>query len=316
MSPRSSISMFAGLLMLAAFSSQAARAQSAADDARRDCNALIDALPIVQRTAQTTVNLEDDGCRIASFRISSGPSGSMDPGLSIERAEVRGADLVRAAAGQRFPEWLRLELSGVRVDMKTGKPGLDYMNRRQQKPFDVRLSYRSDKASGAIRLEEASIVGEKLGLLRLDATVYGLDLSALKVGEQPNLLSLRIGGLALRLDDKAMTTTFLLPLIMARIGFDQDPVPAFEAYRKQAVDMLDLLPGSFMPAASRDALARFIGDFPDPSGPLALTAKADPPFALVRLGMLGGAAEPDDIRQRLVRMLGEAKLEASYAPLP
>lgn len=315
MSPYSSISTFAGALALAALSSHAVQAQAPKDEARPDCNALVDALPVLQRTAQTTVDAEGEGCRIASFRISTGRSGSLDPGLFVARADVSGADLVRAAATQRFPEWLRLELSGVRVDVKTGKPGLDYMNRRQQKPFDVRLIYRSDKATGAIRLEEASIVGEVLGLLRLDATIYGLDLSALKVGEQPDLPSLRVGGLALRLDDKAMTTTFLLPLIIARIGFDQEPVPVFEAYRKQAVDMLDLLPGSFLPAASRNALARFIGDFPDPSGPLELKAKAEPPFALVRLGMLGGATEPDDIRQRLVRMLGEAKLEASYAPI-
>lgn len=314
MSPRSSISMFASVLALAALPSHAVQAQLPSGGAQQDCNALVDALPAIQRTVQTTVNPEGDGCRITSFRISPGPSGSLDTGLLIERADASGADLVRAATSQRFPEWLKLELRGVRVDVKTGKPGLDYLNRRQQKPFNVRLSYRSDKATGAIRLEEASIAGEKLGDLHLDATIYGLDLSAMKVGEGPDLPSLRIGQLALRLDDKAMTTTFLLPLIVARIGFDQDPVPVFEAYRKQAVDMLDLLPGSFLPTASRNALARFIGDFPDPSGPLALTAKAEPPFAIVRLGMLGGATEPDDIRQRLVRMLGEAKLEASYAP--
>lgn len=305
----------AGALVFAAPSSHAVRAQSATDEARPDCNALVDALPVIQRTAQTTITADGEGCTITGFRISSGSSGIIDTGLSIERAHASGAGLVRAAATQRFPDWLRLELNGVRVDVKTGKPGVDYMNRRQQKPFDVRLVYRSDKAKNAIRLEEASLAGEALGLLRLDATVYGLDLAALKVGEQPDLPSLRIGDLGLRLDNKAMIATFALPLIIGAIGFEHDPEPALEAYRKTAIDMLDLLPGSFMVAASKDALTRFIRDFPDPSGRLELTAKADPPFAIVRFGMLGGATEAGDIRGRLQRMLGDAKLEAGYAPV-
>jgi len=316
MSSRSSISMFAGVLALTAFLPQAARAQAATDDARPDCNALVEALPLVQRTAQTTVKAEGEGCTITGFRISSGSSGTIDTGLSIARAHVRGAGLVRAAATQRFPDWLRLELSGVRVDVKTGKPGVDYLNRRQQKSFDVKLAYRSDKANDAIRIEEASLGGEALGHLRLDATIYGLDLSALKPGERLDLPSLRVGYLGLKFDNKAMIASFALPLIIGIIGYEHDPEPAFDAYRKQAIETLDLLLGSFISTASKEALTRFIRDFPDPAGPLELTAKADPPFALVRLGMLGGAMEPDDIRERLQRMLGDAKLEAGYRPAP
>jgi hypothetical protein len=238
------------------------------------CKALADRLLAGRTTAETKVTQDGQTCAVTNLKIAK----SRYQGWTIERLTVTGPDFRRLEKGQLFPTALRVEALGVRFAPDIEDTHSRYLIQAQQRPLDARLDYAWDKATQRLHLRELAVEGSVGGLfaVSMDADLADLDTRTTLPG--PKDLGVRRARLVF--DNGGLFESLLLPVILGLVPADKDPaaeIPKAQAREKAKVRAL---PSSTIDEASKDALSRFIDDFPHPRGHFEIDQTFDAPLRL------------------------------------
>jgi hypothetical protein len=238
------------------------------------CKALADRLLAGRTTAETKVTQDGQTCAVTNLKIAK----SRYQGWTIERLTVTGPDFLRLEKGRLFPTALRVEAHGVRFAPDVEDARTRYLMQAQQRPFDARLDYMWDKVTQQLHLRELALDSPQKGLIVVSMDADLADLDRRTTVPQPKDFGVRRARLVL--DNSGLFESMLLPVIIGLFPSDKDPaveIPKAQAREKAKVRAL---PSSTIDEASKDALSRFIDDFPHPRGHFEIDQTFDAPLRL------------------------------------
>lgn len=248
------------------------------------CRALADRLLAGRMTAETKIAEEPQRCVVTDVRFQL----SKYQGWAVDRLTVSGPDFRRLEKGRPLPTALDVEAHGITLSPDIDDSHTRYMMRAQQRPFDARLSYVWDEAAGRMHLKELAVDSPAAGLIAFSADADLPDIARLTQSRKPGQIGIR--HLKVVFDNNGLFEGMLLPVFLGMIPADQDP--AVEVPKAQARDMAAIakLPDTAIDRASKDALSRFLRDFPNPRGYFELEQTFDTPLELGGLSSLPATA--------------------------
>jgi len=262
------------------------------------CRDLIASAPLLQDGAATAEAAGGGGCRFTNVTFGFLSRFGYQVASLVERGIPFGP--LTAPNG---PVSIRIEARGIVLVLHGGQPKLDWLNRQQQVPFDVVLDGSYDPAKGLAVLNELSLEGRAVGRAML-----GGEVGDVNAADVPGRAGLRT--LELHLDSRRFIVAFLLASLLPFLP-DDDPGGAVERIKAQVIAALHVqLPTGGASAATVNAVASFIADFPHPQHVFDLTVTATP---LVTVGALEQAVSDLAAAARLMRTL---TVTASYAGDP
>ncbi len=269
------------------------------------CRAVLAALPVSPAEPPAAIIAEDaDTCRFEAVRFAlGGPAG-----YEVAALRVRGWP----ASGP--PRDLRIEARGVVLAVRTGT-SMDWISRQQQVPFDVTLDVLDEPEARRITLRDLSMEGRSTGRVSLQAVIENASLDDSAPGARAagfaGLRSLRF-----RLGAPRFLLDFVLPPLAIRLPATGtgEAVEAAKALAER--EARTALAAAGAEAATIEAIAGLIRDFPRPRHPFALTVivpEGTPPLTVAEVVGIGTLAD-------LVPLLSRARIGAAYEgdfpPLP
>lgn len=235
------------------------------------CQALAAWLLAGRTTPRTEVSQEADGCVATHLRF------SIDRyrGWAVERLAVSGPQL-DIGKDRPLPTSLRLEARGVRFAPELEDARARYLIQLQQRPLDVRLRYDWDKATQQLHLRELALDSPRRGLvaLSMDADLKGFD------KRMPSLQDLGVRRVRMVLDNDGLFEDLLAPVVIGLTPDGEDPAVAIPKVKAREIQRLRALPRAMLDETSRDAMIRFVDDFPHPKGRLEIEQILDKPLQL------------------------------------
>jgi hypothetical protein len=227
---------------------------------------------------------------------------------SIDRLAITSPE-IRSGFGKRPPASLRIDATGIRFGVRIGDAHARYLSSVMQKPFDVRLHYDWDQDGGHLQVHEISLESPWLGHASL---AMDLDMppdpdapGSIPHDGNPFIRDSSIRQIHFVLDNRAIVESMMMPLLVGLVPKEKDPAIEFPKIQAMVEKQVHRSPTSQADAASKDALVRFVRDFPHPSGHFEETISFDPPLRL------------DDLRSdKKERWMRGAHVQAVYQPLP
>lgn len=278
----------------------AAHAPDQAPDLGQRCRQLLEALPSSSRTDATTSEPAGADCLLRHVRF-----GIAQAGYVVDSLRLHGLASDFGGLPEQVPDKplaIRVEARGIRFSPHTDNRKLAWMIAQQQVPFDATLDARYDPVTRRATLNELSLDGETLGhvLLRLTA-------GNVAAGRSADLFAAAgLTSLQMDLDSRRFLAGFALSPLLPLLP-DDDPGAAVEAAKQEAVTSLRaLLPQAGASAATTDALAGFVADFPHPQHPFTLSVSAANPVTANAIEAAGGSPS------QLTALLRQLSVTASY----
>ncbi|HEY4198988.1 MAG TPA: hypothetical protein VGM83_00355 [Devosiaceae bacterium] len=265
---------------------------------KRDCKELMRLLPQFEGAPDSTLETLPDGCAATHLVI----SGGQYQRWTIDRLSLTGIDMNSTAVGA--PQALQLDAKGLAFAPDVGNPVSAYIMKVRQQPLDVHLAYHYDDAQKQMHLD-ATVTGEGYGDFGVSATILGFSPADINFSEVPDTAKIAIAGLSTTLENKEMIESFIVPMVASMTPTDGDPEKFIGDGKAGLIAMIGGLPDATASATSKDALSRFVGDFPHPRGKLDLDVEPTPPLKADDLEKL-------DNPMSLLTLLGKIKLTASY----
>lgn len=181
------------------------------------------------------------------------------------------------------PQWGRIAVDGVRMKLQSGSKVSDYITSMQQLPMDFTASYRYNPETGYLHIQNAEISSVKLGKASVSAEInlpVDSSVASLTVNPTATLTHLR-----LRLDNQGLWESIAMPTLanyaaLPAAGGDSDPEVDIARLREIVKKGVVALPESQIDDASRQALLRFVGDMPYPTGFLTMDVHFDKPLPI------------------------------------
>lgn len=258
------------------------------------CRALVESAPFFRDGASIAEADGPDGCRFTELTFGVGAKAGYQVATLVEHGVPFGAPAL-----PDHPVHLRVEARGITFVLRTGNAKVDWMNRQQQVPFDVVLDGSFDPAAGVAILTELSVEGRAIGRTVLSGELAQVDPVTLPSGAE-------LRSVTLHSDSRRFILGYVLPTLLAFLP-DEDPGGAVERARGEAIAKLrTLLPLAGATAATVEALAAFVADFPQAPRVLDLAVAATGPVTGDTLGR--ALADPAEA-VKLMRML---RVQARY----
>ncbi len=277
------------------------RAATPAPDPAQRCRTLLAALPFTAGQDGATFEPAGEDCLARHVRFGVGQAGYRVDSLRLHGIPA-GFDTMPDALPNR-PLALRVEARGITFSPRIDNRKMAWMIAQQQVPFDLTLDASYDPAARRATLDEFTLDGEVLGHVLLRLTAEG-------VAPGPFSDVFGAGGLTILhadLDSRRFLTGFALSPLLPLLP-DDDPGAAVEAGKLQAVAGLRaMLPQTGASAATIDALAGFVADFPHPQHPFTIDVSAASPVTAKAIGTAG------DGPSQLTALLRQLTVTASYA---
>ncbi|TMV69038.1 hypothetical protein FGG78_30950 [Thioclava sp. BHET1] len=225
------------------------------------CQEITSRTPVKTFVTPNTRAIDKDGaCTLTNLRIR--PSDIGIESWTVGRLRIM-ARQDPATIGQLPPTVLRLQADGILFSPVTEDSHMRYMIHVMQKPFSAKLSYNWDTTTGALHVQEAELSGRLLGLIRLSFD-GNLPSDSLLSGFDPP--DVHVKHVHIVLENKVLIENFLIPPLIGLLPSSVDPATAIPASQTLAESQVRELPDSAGTKSSKDALARFIADFPHPTG--------------------------------------------------
>ncbi len=203
--------------------------------------------------------------------------GGLDPEAHIDRLRYQGPAFAWALDDKTSPDWLRLEIEGLRLFARTGDPRMDWLLAAQAKPnrIDARLAMSWDAEDKELRTERLSVDFPGDSFVEFSALVTGVELLPVdtfldrvdKIAVRESELTLRTHGL---FEDYLLTT--LGPFVLPEDG---DMEFAAKQLRRKLIEQADELDRKNLPDTSKAALVAFVTELPNPSGTLRVSLQGN-----------------------------------------
>ena len=279
-------------------------ADAESTSSKSPCGALLAQYGVNLGTEATTQDLPN-GCVISNGAIAT----STYQTWAFDRAEIKTDDFAGLAGGgnRKIPAWGLLSLEGVRFRIRSGNSVVNYINRLQQWPMDLDMSYHWDPQAGRLELDEARLSSVKAGLVALSGD-FVLD-GNVNAGAIPDPANVGVSRLRFRLDNQglfeALAGPALSAYLAAQIGQDADLDAEVERLKALAVKSIGATPETVADGASRQALIRFVEDLPHPTGFFSVEVEFPKPL---KLSDLSNAGDP----MVVAKMLSAGKVHVRY----
>lgn len=246
------------------------------------------------------VHATDRGCLFSDVQIKLGRYQNW----TVEQLTIEGLNGWDRKASP-LPPHLLVSAKGIRFAAPVENSHLRYQMRLTQRPFDARLDAGFDPATKALSIHELAIESPWIGhiALGIDA-VYRAEQDGHAGHDLPDLPALQLSHTRLVLDNKTLFESMLMPTIIALVPAEQDPAEVFPRWQKKTEAQLRELPTRLLDADSREALIRFIRDFPHPTGHFAFDLRFAQPVTLA--GLKAGKDH--------VSFLKDTKITVTYQP--
>lgn len=263
----------------------------------RHCRTLweeIAAVPDLDSVTGNYEGLSEGWCRFTDLAMA-GPQARMT--FRIAELHLRGyalgyiaANEVPVAPGMLF----EARVEGFRMAATIGQPQTDWLFAAQSKTalIDAEISLDWDMAAKALILSKLVVDFPGDNLVSATARVENVDLSS-DAAMQMSAAGFAVTDVALDVAMHGLFETYLLlPLGAAMLPYEGDMDAAAANLRTTALTGLAALPDAAFPAATKDALARFLTALPNPWGELSVKFRADPGYGPVRLGSIAMTGVP------------------------
>jgi hypothetical protein len=218
------------------------------------------------------VTARDGGCEFTDVLVDL--PGEYTPDWRADRLWLAGAALPWAMGAGGPPDRLDLRVEGLRYSVTTGMAQMDYILAAQARaqPIAARLSLAW--GDGVLTIEDLTVDFPGENLLHLTARIHGLEL-----GGSPGLPKaddLRLMAADVVIQTHGLFEAYALsPLATQYLPSDGDVAGAAEALMNEVAAKLRALPEPTFPPETRDALVRFVGEWPNPSGRLVGSLRTD-----------------------------------------
>jgi len=269
------------------------------------CEALADRLAnsvmrvTVAGGSGSVTSLGADSCTFKNLELDSGHIA----GWTADRVTLTSPGIAASTPGS-IPKVLRADITGIRFSVRVDDSHARYLNAAVQRPFDIHLNYEWDDEAHQLHVREATLESPWIGRTSLSAD---LDVGGSKDGFNGRIQD---RGITLRrvhfvLDNRAIVEAMMLPALVGSLPKDKDPAVEFPKIQRLIEKEVRALPASGANEASKDALIRFVRDFPHPTGHFEETVTFDQPISLDEL-----------TTDKKGRWLRKARIEAAYSPTP
>ncbi len=226
-----------------------------------------------------------------------------------------GSEMARFTDQGLPPTDLVIELDDLRIIPRIDDPVMDYLFQAQSVPsaIDLRMAARWDAEMGRLHLEtvEADFPGDNF--IRFEAEISGVDLST----QQSLAMSAGSFSVTRTLTEIRTNGLFEGYLLMAAgaplLTGDDPPEEQVEALKSKALASIDAMPTGQVPAASKAALKRLVGDMPNPAGTITVAMSADPGLGPARFLGLALNRDLDDLSD-IWPLLDGVRLDIRYEP--
>jgi hypothetical protein len=223
------------------------------------------------------VTARDGGCEIADLRVDL--PGEHTPDWQADRLWLAGTALPWAMGAGGPPDRLDLRVEGLRPSVTTGMAQLDYVLEAQARAQPIAVQVSLAWGDGILTIEDLTVDFPGANLLHLTARIDGLAFGGDPV--PPDLAPVRLMAADLRVETHGLFEAYLLsPLASHYLPSEGNVAAAARALRDEAAALALGLPDATFPLASRQALARLIGELPNPAGLLSVSLQADRGLAL------------------------------------
>lgn len=224
----------------------------------RDCRALLKSIRNeVTRTPQTTAEEVPGGCRFTEV-------GYLLEGMVEYRADQ--VTLLTPGLLQTFPTQdifasADLSIRGLRILPRTGNPMSDYLTAQYTAPLNIDLAYDTDPEARTARLKRFSFDAGELGRVTLFASFSNFDNTDIDYSGLADETGV-IHELGLALEDNGLLATYVLPMVVSGMPYDQDPRPTIAAQKIAIAMAIRALPEQLISMVSAESLVRFVTAFP------------------------------------------------------
>ena len=261
---------------------------SAPADDTAPCRDLLAAIPLLTASARpaTAITRPDpQTCSYAPLRFAANLRFSYSIATMTVHGVAPSSTTGGAGAGKLQPS-VRVEAGGIRIAPR-GNPVVAYISKVGAIPFDIVLDYVNDHAARRFTLREFSMRGEAVGVLEIAADVTNVDVGDTPgdaIAAPPEIAAAGLRSFSLRLANHGFVEHMIVPALagfLAAQAPGDDIEPMIDAQKTQiAATITTMGPQLGFAADTADALARFVSDFPHPTGVLRCHLASDPPLAI------------------------------------
>lgn len=246
----------------------------------RDCRALLKAVQgEITRTPDTTAEDVPGGCRFTHVGY------ALDGFVEYRADEVTllTPDLLAEFPSGDIFKSADLSIRGLRILPNTGNPVGDYLTSQYINAINIDLVYDTDLEALTAQLKRFSFDVGDIGRLTLFARFSNFDNTDLDytgVGAETGV----IHEFGLAIEDNGLLATYLLPLVVGDLPYDEDPRPVI-AQTKIAISMaIRALPESLISTVSAESLVRFVTAFPQSYGNWTLHFESETGLPIAAFG--------------------------------
>jgi hypothetical protein len=292
-------------------------AQAEGEISRADCQGVLDSFRdpgAVSSALNIPIRawIDDGWCVVQGLTYE--VSGTPGPGFRINRLRWRGEEMSSIANGEA-PLSLQIRIDGIRILPPAGLATTGDMARAWARAatsaFDAALSIRRDPEARTVTLEDLTLDFPGENAIVVSAAVERADLSS-PAAAQVSLVSMGLTDLYLAVESDGGLDSYLLMALGPLLpdGAD-DPGERIDALRGEATSALATVPATLFPAASREALRRFLDDLPNPRGTALLHLTAPDGIGASRFLRFAVTAAPRSAAD-IATVLDGASAEFSY----
>lgn len=266
----------------------------------RDCRALLKSVQgEVTRTPETLAEDVPGGCRFTHVGY------ALDGFVEYRADEVTllTPDLLAEFPSGDIFKSADLSIRGLRILPNTGNPMGDYLTSQFTSAIDIDLVYDTDPEALTAQLKRFSFDAGEIGRLTLFARFSNFDNTDIDytgLGDEMGV----IHELGLAIEDNGLLATYLLPLVVGGLPYDEDPRPVIAQTKTAISTAIRALPESLISMVSAESLVRFVTAFPEAHGNWTLHFESEEGLALSALD----ASSLDDL---LALLSSDASISAT-----
>lgn len=225
---------------------------------------------------------------------------------SIGQVTLTGTDVIASIIGDRVPVAAELTFDDM-VFAPYGSGGVSqYILESQQIGFKFHMAYRWDEQTGELDLNDVSVFEPRTGMAGFSAKAH---LAALPDAATmyDNQTDGTITALTLRLDNRGVFESMVVPVLVSLLPYDQDPRPAIAKYQRAIAAAFAALPDTVLDTDGKAVAAEFVGVFPHPDGRYEVTFEAEEPIEVMALASIGSVTG-------LLKLLPSLTITAQHMP--
>jgi hypothetical protein len=259
----------------------------------------------------STARLTEGGC--AASGLAYRPESPYATGFEVDQIVWSGAGLADFAETGTVPLSLDLAAEGFRFAIRPDDPVFAYLLEAQSYPnvLDISLVLARDPEARTLSLSQLAVDFPGENALSLSATFVNVDLST-ALGAGTSLGSFGLTALSLDIETHGLFEGYLLmPLGTDLLAGAEDPEARVEDLKREALAHIQALPSGLADGETKSALARLVGDMPNPKGRISLRIEAAQGIGPARFARFaGGEPEIGDILAALDGVRIDVRYEA------